>query len=306
MKRIIMLLCLVLLVMSTAAGVCSASRHEKPVIVTTIYPLYDFTKQVVGDNAKVVLLVPAGAEPHDWEPSPADLVTIQNCDIFIYNGANMESWVDKVLKTTLSGKKIVNASNAVKVQAAAYGEDGGPAEKGAIDPHIWLDPVNAISIVDAIGNAVMKFDPTNEAFYKNNTNVYKSKLATLNQKYIDGLKGRTTDEIITSHAAFGYMAKRYGFTQIAIMGLTPESEPTPDKMAAIIDHVKSKEIKYIFFETLVNPKLSEVIATDTGAKTLVFNPIEGLTDAEIAQGQNYITEMEMNLVSLQYALGVIK
>jgi len=306
MKKIVMLLCLVLLVLSAAAGLCLASEKTKPVIVTTIYPLYDFTKQVVGANADVVLLVPAGAEPHDWEPSPADLVAIAQCDIFIYNGANMESWVDKVLKTTLSGKKIVNASRAVQVQAAAYDEDGGVAEKGALDPHIWLDPVNAIGIVDAIGNAVAKFDEANEAFYKNNTTAYKSKLSTLNQHYIEGLQGRKTDEIITSHAAFGYMAKRYGFKQTAIMGLTPESEPTPDKMVAIIDHVRNKKIKYIFFETLVNPKLSEVIATDTGAQTLVFNPLEGLTDAEIAQGQDYITVMEMNLVNLRYALGAIQ
>jgi len=306
MKRIVMFSCLVMLVMSITAGVCLASGKAKPVIVTTIYPLYDFTKQLVGNNADVVLLVPAGAEPHDWEPSPADLVAMQNCDIFVYNGANMESWVDKVMKTTLPGKKIVNASRAVKVQAAEYDEDGGLAAKGALDPHIWLDPVNAIAIVDAIGNAVANFDSANESFYKNNTAAYKSKLATLNQHYIDGLQGRSTDEIITSHAAFGYMAKRYGFKQTAIMGLTPDAEPTPDKIAAIIDHVRSKEIKYIFFETLVNPKLSEVIATDTGAQTLVFNPIEGLTDAEIAQGQDYITEMEMNLVNLRYALGVIK
>ena len=292
--------------MSMTVGMCLASNKAKPVIVTTIYPLYDFTKQVVGDQADVVLLVPAGAEPHDWEPSPADLVAMQKCDIFIYNGANMESWVDKVKKTTLSGKTMVNASSAVKVQAADYDEDGGPAEKGAIDPHIWLDPVNAISIVDAIGNAVAKFDSSNAAIYQDNTTVYKSKLATLNQHYIDGLQGSTTDEIITSHAAFGYMAKRYGFKQTAIMGLTPEAEPTADKMATIIDHVKDKKIKYVFFETLVNPKLSEVIASDTGAQTLVFNPIEGLTDAEIAQGQDYITVMEMNLVNLRYALGAIK
>lgn len=306
MKKMIMLLCVVMVVMSMAAGLCLASAKTKPVIVTTIYPLYDFTKQVVGDHADVVLLVPAGAEPHDWEPSPADLIAIAQCDIFIYNGANMESWVDKVLKTTLSGKKIVNASSAVQVQGAAYDEDGGVAEKGALDPHIWLDPVNAMGIVDAISHAVIQFDGANQSFYKNNTAIYKNKLATLNQHYIDGLQGRTTDEIITSHAAFGYMAKRYGFTQTAIMGLTPESEPTPDKMAAIIEHVRTKQIKYVFFETLVNPKLSEVIATDTGAQTLVFNPIEGLTDAELAQGQDYITEMEMNLVSLEYALGVIK
>lgn len=305
MKKILRLSCMVILVLSMAAGLCLASE-KKPVIVTTIYPLYDFTKQIVGDQADVTLLVPAGAEPHDWEPSPADLVAISKCDIFVYNGANMESWVDKVLKTTLAGKKVVNASSAVKVQAADYDEDGGVAEKGALDPHIWLDPVNAMGIVDAISNAAIKFDKNHEEIYKNNTASYKNKLATLNQHYVDGLQGKTTDEIITSHAAFGYMAKRYGFKQTAIMGLSPESEPTPDKMAAIIEHVRDRQIKFVFFETLVNPKLSEVIATDTGAQTLVFNPIEGLTDAEIAQGQDYISEMEMNLVSLKYALGIIK
>ena len=292
--------------MSLAAGVCSAAGSAKPVIVTTIYPLYDFTKQVTGGNADVKLLVPAGVEPHDWEPSPADLITIRNCDVFIYNGAGLEAWVDKIQNTVLKGKKVINAAKSVPVLAAQYDEEGGPAEAGDLDPHIWLDPVNVMSIVDAIRQAVAGSDPVHKLEYQKNAEAYKQQLNTLHQQYVEGLQGRKTNEIVTSHAAFGYMAKRYGFQQIAIMGLSPEAEPTAAKMAETIEYVKSQGIKYIFFETLVNPKLSEVIAAEAGAQTLVLNPIEGLTDDEIAQGQNYITEMQMNLVNLKYALGIVK
>ncbi|WP_371377500.1 metal ABC transporter substrate-binding protein [Sporomusa aerivorans] len=306
MRKIAILLCLTLLAMSLAAGVCSAAGSAKPVIVTTIYPLYDFTKQVTGGNADVKLLVPAGVEPHDWEPSPADLITIQNCDVFIYNGAGLEAWVDKIQNTVLKGKKVVNAAKSVPVLAAQYDEEGGPAEAGDLDPHIWLDPVNVMSIVDAIRQAVAGSDPVHKLEYQKNAEAYKQQLNTLHQQYVEGLQGRKTNEIVTSHAAFGYMAKRYGFQQIAIMGLSPEAEPTAAKMAETIEYVKRQGIKYIFFETLVNPRLSEVIAAEAGAQTLVLNPIEGLTDDEIAQGQNYITEMQMNLVNLKYALGIVK
>ncbi len=305
MRKIVMVLCLALLTMSWAVGICSAAGHAQPVIVTTIYPLYDFTKQVTGGNADVKLLVPAGVEPHDWEPSPADLITIQNCDVFIYNGAGMEAWVDKIQHTVLAGKRVVNAAKSVQVLPAQYDEEGGPAEAGELDPHIWLDPVNVLSIVDAVQQAAAGADPAHKAEYKNNAAAYKQQLSALHQQYVEGLQGRKTNEIVTSHAAFGYLAKRYGLQQIAIMGLSPEAEPTAAKMAETIQYVKNQGIKYIFFETLVNPKLSEVIATEAGAQTLVLNPIEGLTDDELAQGQNYITEMQMNLVNLKYALGIV-
>jgi zinc transport system substrate-binding protein len=299
-KRLLGVFCLTLLVLVFTSGLSFAA---KPTIVTTVYPLYDFTKQVVGDKADVVLLVPAGAEPHDWEPAPADMIKIKNAKLFIYNGAGMETWIDKLQGSVLKGKKVVKASDYVTVLSAQFTEEGEPAPAGAIDPHIWLDPVNVQAIVQEIANAVSEMDPANGDYYKSNANHYIAELQVLDQDY-QTLSNAPRKQIVTSHAAFGYMAKRYGLQQVAIMGLAPDAEPTPQRMAEVIRYVKANGIKYIFFETLVSPKLSEVIANEAGAQTLVLNPIEGLTDEEIAQGANYITEMRMNLTNLKIALGV--
>lgn len=299
-KKLLSVFCLALLLVVFTSGLSFAA---KPTIVTTIYPLYDFTKQVVGDRADVVLLVPAGAEPHDWEPAPADMIKIKNAKLFIYNGAGMEVWIDKLQNSILNGKKVVKASDYVSVLPAQFTEEGEPAPAGVTDPHIWLDPVNVQAIVQGIANAVSETDSANAEYYQSNANSYIAQLQALDQDY-QILSNAPRKQIVTSHAAFGYLGKRYGLQQVAIMGLAPDAEPTPQRMAEIIRYVKANGIQYIFFETLVSPKLSEVIASEAGAQTLVLNPIEGLTDEEIAQGANYITEMRMNLANLKIALGV--
>lgn len=244
------------------------------------------------------------AEPHDWEPAPADILTIKKAAIFIYNGAGMEEWVDKLDSSVLAGKKVVRAADFVNVLTAQYTEDGEPSTDGSIDPHIWLDPINAQTIVGGIANAAVNTDSDNAEYYTNNANSYIAQLEELNQEYNETLIQANSKQFVTSHAAFGYMAHRYNLQQIAIMGLSPDAEPTPSRMAQIIQHVKDNNIKYIFFETLISPKLSEVIASESNAQTLVLNPIEGLSEQESAAGANYISEMKLNLTNLKYALGI--
>lgn len=303
-KYLTRLLCFTLMALLLSTNISLAAWwNTKPTIVTTIYPLYEFTKQVVGDKADVVLLVPNGAEPHDWEPSPSDLIKVKNASLVIYNGAGLEPWVEKIGSTTLSGKQTLSAANVVPLLQAQYDEEGESAETGVMDPHIWLDPVNAQAIVHAIAAAAAQIDPSNSDYYSANSTNYITRLVELDHDYRLALASTARRDIITSHAAFGYLAARYGLNQIAIMGLSPDAEPTPERMAQVIRHVRSAGIKYIFFETLVSPKLSEIIASETGAQTLVLNPLEGLSDDEIANGENYITVMRMNLTNLQYALG---
>lgn len=304
-KRLVSILGFTMMVLLVVSSISFAAFwNSKPLIVTTIYPLYDFTKQIVGDRADIVLLVPSGAEPHDWEPAPTDILTIKKATVFIYNGADMEGWVDKLDSSVLANKKVVKASDFVNVMTAQFTEEGEPSTDGSVDPHIWLDPVNAQAIVRGIANALAAADSDNAEFYTNNSNDYIAQLEELNQEYSQSLSQASSKQFVTSHAAFGYMAQRYGLQQIAIMGLSPDAEPTPARMAEIIQHVKDNHIKYIFFETLISPKLSEVIASESNAQTLVLNPIEGLSDQESASGANYISEMKMNLTNLKYALGI--
>ncbi len=293
------------------SGFGSAYWNTRPVIVTTMFYLYDFTKNIVGDKAEVVLLIPPGAEVHGWEPGPADLIKVKNAKLFIYNGADLEPWIDKMGDTVLQKKRVVNASTAVSLLEAGEHQEHGHEhssashhEHGRYDPHIWLDPVNAQAIVKNIAAAVAAVDPANAGYYDNNAARYNSQLEALHQEYSQAIAPAAGKEIVTTHTAFGYLARRYGLKQSSIMGIEPHSEPAPEQMVQIIRHVKKRGIQYIFTEPLLSPKLSQVIAAETGAQTLALNPIGGLTEQDMAQGMNYLLIMRQNLQNLKIALGV--
>jgi zinc transport system substrate-binding protein len=307
---------------------------QKISVVTTIFPLYDFTKNIAGDRADVQNLVPPGSEPHNWEPTPKEMVNITKAGLFVYTGANLESWVDKMLDSIdAPNMVVVNASKNIAILSMAPGAEEHEHHKespdhesdlkkeevsngsehehehehehdGSVDPHIWVDPVNAKSIVDNILAGMIAVDPANSDYYTANASAYKAKLDQLDADYKTALAGAKGKEFITSHAAFGYLAQRYGIEQVSVRGLSPEAEPTPSRMAEVINTVKQHGIKYIFFESLVSPKLSETIARDTGAKTLVLNPVGGLTGEELAAGKDYISVMRENLNNLKIAFGV--
>ncbi|MCF6096903.1 metal ABC transporter substrate-binding protein [Thermovorax subterraneus] len=280
----------------TVAG-CAAKRADyaptkanssRLVIYTTFYPLYDFTKKIVGDRAQVENIIPAGVEPHDYEPSPKQIAGIYDAEVFVFLGDVMEPWAKK-LEGQLRDKGITVVE----------------AGKGLIenhDPHIWLDPVLAKEMARRIYDAVAAADPDNKSYYEENFNELAAKLNELDKSYRENLANLNRKEFITSHAAFGYMAKRYGLVQIPISGLSPQEEPSPKKMAELAELCRQKNIKYIFFETLVSPKLSETLAQEVGAKTLVLNPIGGLTYEEIKAGKDYFSIMQENLENLKKAL----
>jgi zinc transport system substrate-binding protein len=171
-----------------------------------------------------------------------------------------------------------------------------------MDPHVWLDPVRAQAQVEAIRAGLAKIDPPNAAVYAANAQAYRAKLTALDAAFASGLKQCARREFVTTHSAFSYPARRYGLTQIPIQGVDREAEPSPADLAALVKQVKDRKIQYVFFETLVSPKLAETLAREVGAKTLVLNPIEGLTKEEQAAGKAYIALMEENLRNLRTAL----
>ncbi len=257
-------------------------------ITASFYPLAEFARQVGGDRVEVINITPAGVEPHDFGPTPKDVATLFLSKVFIFNGAGFDPWAEK-LKPDLEqkGVTVVNMSKYFDVMD---------------DPHIWLDPVLAKKEVEVIKDALVRVDPSNNSEYTNNAARYVEQLSILDDKYKNGLASCEIRDAVASHAAFGYLAKRYNINVISIAGISPEKEPSPKRMAEIAQLAKQKNIKHIFFETLVNPKLSETIAREIGAKTLVFNPLEGLTNKEISAEKNYISVMEKNLENLRVAL----
>lgn len=278
------------------------STEKKVIVYTTIYPLFDFTRNICGDRAEVRNLLPPGADPHHWEPTPGDIVKINKSNVFVYAGAGLESWVEGALKNADTGKMVlVDCSRGIKLlEGGGHEEDDEKHDSGA-DPHIWLDPVNAALIVDSIRDGLIKADPANKEYYNANAAQYKEKLAKLDSDYRTALAGAKVRYFVVSHAAFGYLAGRYGLEQVPIRGLTADTEPNPARMAEIVELVRKNSIKYIFFETLVSPKVSEALARETGAGILMLNPMGGLSEKELAEGKNYLTIMEENLKNLKTA-----
>jgi len=272
---------------------------SSPLVVTTVYPLYEFTRQIAGSSAKVISLVPAGAEPHDWEPSPRDLTQIRDARLLVYNCAGLDPWVSKLLADpVLKGTASVRATEGITLETTSTGAE----RRGVPDPHVWLDPVLAQSMVETIRSALASADPQHAAGYSENAARFRSKLEALHEAFRSGLAQCARREVIASHAAFGYLARRYGLTVISLMGVAPDSEPTPGQMAAVVRFARDKKVQYIFFETLLGPRLADTIAREIGARTLPFNPIEGVARDEQSTGRDYVALMEENLKNLRVAL----
>lgn len=272
-------------------------KSNKLQVTTSFYPLYFFSSQIGGDKANVVNITPAGAEPHDYEPTAQDIAQIENSKLLVLNGGGLEAWGDNIQKNIDPQKTtVVIAGQDLTNQKVL--ENG----QNVIDPHVWLSPQLAKEMVDKITGSFIKVDPINTEFYQANANTLKTKLDNLDSEYKQGLGSCRDKNIITSHAAFGYLATSYGLNQVSITGLSPDAEPSPAQLADIVKFAKANNVKYIFFESLISPKLADTIATEAGAKTLVLNPIEGLSKDEISQGNNYLTEMQNNLANLRTAL----
>jgi zinc transport system substrate-binding protein len=266
-------------------------------VVTSFYPLYFFTKEIVGEKIDVINLTPAGAEPHDYEPNTADISQIEKSKLLIMNGLEFEPWGDK-LRDQLDIREVKVLAVAEGLASLSIDEEG----EMRIDPHVWLDPILAKQQVVKITNAITAIDPNNRDEYESNSQKLQDKLTVLDQDFRDGLANCRLRHVITSHTAFGYLAAEYGFIQTAISGVSPDEEPAPQRLGEVADLAKQLNIKYIFFETLISPRLAETIAQEVGAQTLVFNPLEGLTQAEQAAGKNYFTIQRSNLINLQTAL----
>ena len=277
-------------------------------VMASFYPMYDFAAKIGGDKAEVITLVPSGTEPHDWEPAAADIRNLEEADLFIYSGAGMEHWVDDVL-ASLDNKDLISveASEGVALRDGhrhSHEDEGAvePEEEGQYDPHVWLSPLNAEKEMENIKNAYIKADPDNRDYYEANYELYASRFADLNQKFKDTLSSLPNKDIVVSHEAFGYLCDAYGLNQVGIEGLSPDSEPSPARMAEIIDFVRANHVRVIFFEELVSPKVAETIAKETGSSVQVLNPLEGLSDEELESGADYFSVMEENLKRLEAAL----
>jgi zinc transport system substrate-binding protein len=261
-------------------GSGASSSSSKTSVVAAFYPLAYAAEQIGGPGVSVKNLTPAGAEPHDLEISPQDVATIQSADLVLLLGHGFQKQVESAAG---SGKNVLLLLDTPGLHRFANG-----------DPHVWLDPVRFELIVKRIGTALHRPAATR---------AFVAKLQALNREYALGLAHCARREIITSHQAFAYLAQRYHLSQVAITGLTPESEATPQDLQHVIETARSTHATTIYFETLVSPRLADTVAREAHAKTAVLDPIEGLAKDRQASGETYFTLMKDNLASLRRGLG---
>ncbi|MFM0601969.1 zinc ABC transporter substrate-binding protein AdcA [Streptococcus suis] len=305
MKKVGLLFLSVSALLLGACGNSTAFEDGKLNIVTTFYPVYEFTKQVAGDEANVDLLVKAGTEVHGYEPSAKDIARIQEADAFVYENENMETWVHDVEGSIDTEKvNVISATEGMLLLPGGEEEHEGHdhSEEGhshAYDPHVWLSPERAITLVENIRDSLVAKYPEKKDAFETNAAAYIEKLDALDAKYSETLSAAKQKYFVTQHTAFAYLALDYGLKQVSITGVAADEDPTPSRLAELTEYINKYGIKYIYFEENASKSVAETLAKETGVQLDVLNPLESLTDEDMKNGKDYISVMEDNLTALE-------
>lgn len=272
-------------------------------VVTTLFPLYDFAKNIGKEKLDVSLLLPPGVEAHSFEPKPSDLVKVNEADVFVYTGKFMEPWAEDIVKSvTNKNLIIVNASQGVQMIPGVF--HGANEPSGTLDPHIWLDLDNAKIMVGNILHALETKDSTNIVSYKQNADAYSKKLTDLDSSFRTSLALCRGKEIVYGgHYAFGYLAHRYALKYMAAQGFSPDAEPTAKDLSMLVEQIRKDKIRYVFYEELTSPKIAETIASETSTKLLLLNAAHNVTKDQFVQGAAFLDIMKSNLNNLKVGLG---
>jgi zinc transport system substrate-binding protein len=271
-------------------------------VVTAFYPLQFLSERIGADAVEVTQLTKPGAEPHDVELNPRQVAAISDAGLVVYL-KGFQPAVDEAVEQQAEDRSL-DVGSAVELLAAAEDDHehvpGEPEHaEGASDPHVWLDPVRFATIADQLAERLGQADPGRAAGYTERAKTLHTELTALDTDYATALKTCARRELVTSHTAFRYLADRYRLTEVGITGISPESEPSPQRLAHVAEEARATGTTTIFFETLVSPKVAETIAREVGAATAVLDPIEGLTEP----GADYFSVMRSNLAALTKALG---
>jgi zinc transport system substrate-binding protein len=270
-------------------------------VVATFYPLYYVSGQIGGDRARVEALIPFNSEPHAWEPRPADIVNADKAGVFVYNGAGLEPWVEKLLGT-------LQNRGRMQVVEAVRGIELGTEEGHGLNPHVWIDPVLAKAQVDNILQGFVRADPADAAYYSANADALKARLDALDAEYRQGLANRTRDTIVTTHEGFDYLAARYDFTAEAVLGLSPDQQPSASKIAEIVDVVVDHDLPVVFGEPVYSDRYMQTIANEVkrqsgrDVRVLVLDGIHGKAGPHA--DMDYFLIQRENLRNLRIGLGV--
>ncbi len=300
------------------AGLCAlfgafparAAGEAKPVVLATLFPIVDFAREIAGDCAEIVPLLPPGAEAHSYSPSPGDMVRLTGARLFLYLSNDMETWVPGLVAdapATLLVRTVAPESEAdfgTEAETHAHDDSCGHEHLG-LDPHIWLDPLRAQAMADRIAAALAEADPAHAGAYRANATALQNRIMELHAEIEKGLAGcRTRTLICGGHFAFGHFAERYGLRHLSpYQGFSPDAQPSPRALAELVRRMRALGTTAIFYEEILDPRLARVLADETGAQLLPLHSMHNVTKEDIASGATYFTLMRRNLANLQQGLG---
>ena len=307
-KAMIFLMITAILLVSACNGKTNEyEKDDKISVVASLFVQFDFAKKIVKEKGTVELLLPPGVETHTFEPTPRDLAKIQEANVFVYTGGEMEPWVDKLLPgMTTDALKVVDASVNVKkeeIHDEAHAEEHGD-EKVGEDPHIWLNPLNCLVMLDNILAAVCEVDPANAEFYRKNADKYKAEIRQLDEEISEMIaRSKKKTLVFGGKFAYGYFLQRYNLAwETAYDGCSTEHEPDVKTVMSIIDFIHKNDISYIYHEEMVEPKVANSIASETGAECLTFSTMHNISREQLDNGVGYIDIMRENMQNIEKGL----
>ncbi len=301
-KKILFLFIIPLILLAACQPAKESGRKaQKLNVIATIFPVYDFARNIGGDKINITMLMPPGTDAHHYELRPEDIIKVSKSDIFLFTNFEMEQWAYKIINAADKNTNMLaieTGNGAVLMpltQTAEYDDHAS-----GFDPHIWLDMDNAQKMVDNITAAFIKKDSPNSDYYLKNAHDYKLKLMALDQRYRSELNGCKTKIILhAGHWAFAYLAKRYNLKYIAAYNVLADAEPSPQKIVDLVQQVKTEKVPYIYYEDMMNPRLAHMIARETGTGLLKLNNGHDVSKASIKNGESFISLMEDNLINLK-------
>ena len=326
MKKFLALFAVAIVAVGILAG-CSSSNTSsdnststendpnKITIVATLFPQYDFARQIAGDKANIELILPPGVESHTFDPSPSDIITIHNSDVFLYTGSNMETWANNIIESLPDSVHVLNVSQGITLLKSPSGghnhaeddhdhtsEELNADELNQYDPHVWTSPVNAKIMVQNILQTLCEVDPDNADYYTENANDYLSQLDQLEIRTVVA-NGNRKEIVFGSRFALFYFTHEYGLEyKSAFDSCSTEAEPSAKTVSELINEVKEKQIPVIYYEELTDPKISRSISEETGAEMLLFHSCHNLSKADFESGATYLSLMKQNVENLKKGL----
>lgn len=314
MKRIILVFVITTMILvgimviydNTFLETRESSENSEITIIATLFPQYDFASKIGGDKVEVKLLLPSGAESHEYEPTAQDYMNVNKADMFVYTGEEMEPWAEKIISSIDKDIKIVNVSDTIELlneQEDEEHEEERHHEHGS-DPHIWLDPRNACIMIDNITNSLIEIDTENMDYYLENAKEYKRQILEIDGQLEDVAKNSDRNKMAFGGTfSYAYFVHRYDLEYISAYDSCVEmADPSTKKIKEVIEYVDDNNIPVIFYPELSNGKVAKMLSEETNAKMLVLSSIHNVTDDEIKMGVSYLSLMKQNLENLKIAL----